>query len=77
MYFRPNSIAIDYGYDDIRHVGLIAQDVELVMPEVIRPAPMDGNYITVMYPNLVALLVEAIKDLAEKVENKSCACGCN
>jgi hypothetical protein len=77
VYFRPNDLAVSYGYEDIRHVGLIAQEVQAILPEVIRKAPIDGDYITILYANLVALLVESVKELAEKVENKSCACGCN
>lgn len=49
-----------------RHAGLIAQEVEAVLPEVI--VTNDDGIKTVAYGNLVGLLVEAIKELREEVE---------
>lgn len=49
-----------------REMGLLAQDVVKVAPEVVRE---DAEaMLTVSYPNLVALLVEAIKELNGKVD---------
>jgi hypothetical protein len=50
----------------VRHIGLIAQDVQLVAPEAVRTGP-DG-YLSVAYGNLMGLLVEAVKELAGEVE---------
>lgn len=50
----------------VRHMGLIAQDVQRVAPETVRTGP-DG-YLSVAYGNLVGLLVEAVKELASEVE---------
>jgi hypothetical protein len=50
----------------VRHMGLIAQDVQRVAPETVRTGP-DG-YLSVAYGNLVGLLVEAVKELAAEVE---------
>lgn len=47
-----------------RKIGLIAQEVQKVLPEVVVNA--DGN-IGVSYQTLTALLIEAVKELSEKV----------
>jgi hypothetical protein len=48
-----------------RHIGVIAQDVEKVIPEIVHTAA-DG-YKSVEYAKLVAVLIEAVKEL--KIEN--------
>jgi len=47
-----------------RHAGVIAQEVEEVLPEVVYTAA-DGTK-SVAYGNMVGLLIEAIKELAER-----------
>jgi len=43
-------------------IGVIAQEIEQVLPEVV----VDGDYKSVSYGNIVGLLIEAIKELANK-----------
>ena len=50
-----------------RQTGVIAQDIELVLPEVVHN---DGEYKTVAYPNMVGFLIEVIKDIDKKIEIK-------
>jgi hypothetical protein len=56
------------------HPGVIAQEIEKLVPEVVYDIEMeDGIYKAVRYQQLVPLLINAIKDLSEKVnvlENK-------
>jgi hypothetical protein len=46
-----------------KHIGLLAQDVEKVMPEAIE---LDGDIKTVAYGNLIGLLIQSIKELYDK-----------
>ena len=50
-----------------RSCGLIAQDVQAVMPEAVIEVDADGH-LGVAYGNLVGLLVESIKELTARVE---------
>lgn len=45
-------------------VGVIAQEMEKVLPEVV----FDGEYKSVAYGNIVGVLIEAIKELKAEVE---------
>ena len=74
FYYIPNELAQELGYEPTLQVGVSAQEVQKVLPEVVVPAPIDGQYLTVKYEKLVPLLIEAIKELKEKlnrIENKS------
>lgn len=49
-----------------RDTGLIAQDVQAVLPEAVLAPP--GGYMSVAYGNLAGLFVEAFKELHARVE---------
>ena len=68
--YNFNEIAGELGFNtEIDYVGVSAQEVEKVLPEAVRPAPINNDYITVQYEKLVPLLIEAIKELNAKVED--------
>lgn len=79
VYYTHNEKARELGYTGSqRQVGLIAQEVQAVLPEVIHRAPIDddgyggsltgNNYVTVNYQRIVPLLVEGIKELTEELK---------
>jgi hypothetical protein len=73
--YEPNERAIELGYQKEERVGVSAQDVEAVLPQAVKDAPInsevvegDNDYKTVQYEKLVPLLIEAIKELKSEVE---------
>lgn len=67
FYHEANETAQQLGYDKIREVGVSAQEVFAVLPEITAPAPIDPQYMTVRYERLTPLLIEAIKELRAEV----------
>ena len=69
-----NGVTFTYNADDKKSAGLIAQDVEKVLPSAVseKKLPLkvdDGNeYKVLQYDQTIGLLVEAIKELTAKVE---------
>ena len=71
FYYEANQTAQDLGYIAQREVGLSAQDVQKILPEVVVPAPIDSQYLTIRYEKMIPLLVQAIKELNDKIDNLS------
>ena len=68
FYYEANQTAQDLGYTVRKEVGLSAQEVQSILPEIVVPAPIDEKYLTIHYERVVPLLVEAIKELSRQVE---------
>ena len=51
-----------------RQTGVIAQEVEPFLPEVVRETKDENKIKSVAYGNMVGVLIEAIKELNAKVE---------
>ena len=73
-YYKENEKAKELGYDnDKMQVGVSAQEIEKILPEVVTGAPIadeiEEDYKTVYYDKLVPLLIEAIKELNQKVKD--------
>ena len=68
FYYEANELAQSLGYEPVREVGLSAQQVQAVMPEVVALAPIDPEYLTVRYERLLTLAIAAIKELRAEVK---------
>jgi hypothetical protein len=73
--YVSNELAHRYGITDgTQRVGLSAQQVQKILPEVVKPAPFDAdnqsgqNFLTIQYDKLVPLLIESIKELKCRLE---------
>jgi hypothetical protein len=68
FYYTPNDVAQALGYKAIQDVGVSAQSVQAILPEIVFSAPIDDKYLTVHYEKLVPLLIEAIKELKTEID---------
>ena len=82
--YVENDLARELGYkNEKQQIGVSAQEVQAVVPEAVSLAAVDietseysgeitsksgENYLTVDYSRLVPLLIEAVKELTDKVE---------
>ena len=48
-------------------IGLIAQEAEKVIPEIVSQD--EDGYLGIKYNNLIGVLIEAIKDQQEQIDN--------
>jgi hypothetical protein len=69
FYYEANETAQNLGYEAVREVGVSAQQVQAVQPEIVVPAPIDDRYLTVRYDRLIPLLIEAIKELDGELQS--------
>ena len=82
FYYRPNKTANDLGIKgNKRNLGISAQDVEKILPDLVNIAPVDvgydeekniisktgSNYLTVNYEKMIPLLIESIKELNKNI----------
>ena len=56
-----------YDKDGERGTGVIAQEMQQVMPEVVIDSGR-GDYLSVAYGNIVGVLIESIKELKAEIE---------
>lgn len=79
VLYKQKKIAEKFGYHDYsQQVGLIAQEVEKVLPEVTDLAPFDSdesmqsisgeNYLTIKYERILPLIIETIKEQQKEID---------
>jgi hypothetical protein len=67
-YFTENAKAKELGFDNDRmQVGVSAQEIEEVLPELIKDAPIGHGYKTIDYGKITPLLIECIKDQQKQI----------
>ncbi len=57
---------VRFTMDGVRQIGVVAQEVAAVLPEVVRLDEQTGQ-LSVAYGNITGLLIEAVKELAARV----------
>lgn len=66
--YKANELAADLGVSNFdNQIGLLAQEVEAVMPELVTQSALAG-YKTIRYDKVVSVLVEAIKEQQAMIE---------
>ena len=68
FHYTANELAESLGYEVKPEIGVSAQEVQKILPEIVVPAPIDEKYLTVHYHKLVPLLIESIKELNQKLD---------
>ena len=68
-YYTANDTARELGVKSKGvEVGVSAQEIETVLPEIIADSVVGKGYKTVMYEKITPLLIEAVKELTAKVD---------
>ena len=57
---------VRFTMDGSRQIGVIAQEIEPVLPEVVQ-ADAESDQLSVAYGNITGLLIEAVKELTARV----------
>jgi|SaaInlV_125m_DNA_1040241.scaffolds.fasta_scaffold02069_9 hypothetical protein len=83
FYYKPNELAKSFGIESKkRELGLSAQEVNKVLPELIDLAPLDisrdendniisksgENYLTLSYDKMIPVIIESIKKLNYEIK---------
>lgn len=61
-----NGYSFNWKGDGKADIGFIAQEVEQVFPEIVKT---DGGFKAVEYPNLIAVVIQAIREMQPLIES--------
>lgn len=69
--YNLNHVAESIGYRSIAetHLGLSAQELLEVLPESVAKLPANNDYYAVKYDRIIVLLIAAIKEQQEIIDN--------
>ena len=70
-YFKYNNLAKKIGVqfkEDQEYLGFYAQEVQQFFPDLIKPAPVNENYLTMSYDKLTVLHNSALVEVDTRVE---------
>lgn len=62
------------GFEDRRQIGLVAQEVEKIIPEVVKTD--DEGYKSISYTQLIPVLIEAVKSQQKTIEEQKTIIEC-
>ena len=65
---KCRGVSFNYNKDENKNIGVIAQELEEIFPELVNTN--NEGYKNVNYIGIIGVLIEAIKDLNNKIENK-------
>jgi hypothetical protein len=60
---------VTFDKDGKNSLGVIAQEVQKILPQVVIEGDDENKTLSVAYGNIVGLLIEAVKELTDKVEH--------
>lgn len=60
--------SLEYYYDDQKHIGVIAQELEKVIPELVVTDPQ--GFKAVNYEGIAPILIEAMKEQQQIIESQ-------
>jgi hypothetical protein len=71
LHISGNTFDWKYGFNEIHShsgtdVGVIAQEIEKILPQVVTTR--ENGYKAVQYEKIIALLIEAVKDLKNEID---------
>ena len=59
---------VTYLRDEKENIGVVAQEVEKILPQIVLTADDEMGTKSVDYSRLTAVLIEAVKELSQKIE---------